>query len=91
MDNARAIIGSYAEDARWFMMPGKEWAMYPISNGKEVNIVVFVNDDNLWVGEQAVRPVTRDEMMEELKGFDKRLIGLLEVSFDQILMSHDPY
>ena len=80
MENAKAIIGSYAEDARWFMMPNKGWAMYPISGGKEVNIVVLVNDDKPWEGEQAVRPVEREVMMEELKDFDHRLVGLLEVS-----------
>ncbi|EHK99346.1 putative Salicylate hydroxylase [Glarea lozoyensis 74030] len=78
MENAKAIIGTYAEDARWFMMPNKGWAMYPISGGKEVNIVVFVNDDKPWVGEQAARPVEKEEMLRELEGFDKRLIGLLE-------------
>lgn len=79
MENARAIIGSYAEDARWFMIEGAGWAMYPISGGGEVNIVAFVQDEDPWKGEQAVRPVSREEMMLDFEGFDHRLKELLQV------------
>jgi salicylate hydroxylase len=81
MENGKAIIGSYAEDARWFMIEGAGWAMYPISGGSEVNIVAFVQDKKPWKGEQAVKPVSREEMMLDFEGFDHRLKELLQVSF----------
>jgi salicylate hydroxylase len=80
MDEAKTIIGSYAEDARWWMGHGKGWAMYPISGGKEANIVIFVHDKDSWVGEQAVRQVSREEMENEFAEFDQRLKALLKVS-----------
>jgi salicylate hydroxylase len=79
MENAKAVIGGYAEDARWFMVEGAGWAMYPISGGREVNIVAFMQDEKPWKGEQVAREVTREEMVSEFKGFDHRLKGLLEV------------
>ncbi|MAD81670.1 MAG: hypothetical protein CL912_01800 [Deltaproteobacteria bacterium] len=80
MENAKNIIGTYAEDARWFMKDSAGWAMYPISGGTEVNIVAFIQDEQPWKGEQAVREVTREDMELEFEGFDHRLRGLLQVS-----------
>ena len=80
MQNAKNVIGTYAEDARWFMKDGAGWAMYPISGGTEVNIVAFIQDEQPWQGEQAVREVTREDMELEFEGFDHRLRGLLQVS-----------
>jgi salicylate hydroxylase len=81
MEEAKEIIGSYATDAKWFMREGKGWAQYPITNGDELNIVAFIQDPNPWAGEQAVREVTREEMLSEFVGFDARLVKLLDVSF----------
>lgn len=80
MEEARKIMGSYAEDARWWMMEKKGWAMYPISQGREVNIVAFMMDRKPWIGEQATREVSREEMLTEFVGYDTRLQRLLEVS-----------
>lgn len=80
MEDAKRIIGSYAEDARWWMGKGTGWAMYPISQGREANIVAFMQDKNAWSGEQAAKEVTREEMEAEFADFDNRLKGLLVVS-----------
>lgn len=80
MENARGIIGEYALDAKWYMMESKGVAMYPISGGKEVNIVVFVQDNKAWEGEQVATEVTREVMMKDLEGLDGRLLKLMDVS-----------
>lgn len=73
MEDAKRIIGHYAENAKWFMREGRGWTMYPISKGKEANIVVFIQDNNPWIGEQAAREVSREEMLAEFEQFDHRL------------------
>lgn len=80
MENAKAVLGTYAEDAKWFMIEGGGWAMYPISEGREVNIVAFIQDTKPWEGEQAVRETTRAEMEREFARFDHRLRKMLDVS-----------
>jgi salicylate hydroxylase len=80
MAEVKKTIGSYAEDARWYMKEGQGWAMYPISKGGEVNIIAFMQDKNQWEGEQVAKDVTREEMLSEFRGFDIRLQNLLEVS-----------
>lgn len=80
MEEAKAILGSYALDARWYMSEGKGWAMYPISKGQELNLVAFVYDQSEWQGERSPREVSREAMIAEFEGFDGRLQKLLEVS-----------
>jgi len=80
MDEAVKRIGSYAENCKWWMGPGKGWAMYPISKGTEANIVAFVYDEKDWEGEQSAREVTDAEMRSEFTEFDPRLQALLDVS-----------
>ena len=79
MENAKAVIGTFAEDARWWMKEGAGWAMYPITQGKEVNIVAFIQALKPWEGEQIAKEVPREEMLKDFEGFDKRLFRLLEV------------
>ncbi|KAL4968160.1 uncharacterized protein BDV14DRAFT_197388 [Aspergillus stella-maris] len=78
MDTAKDILGEYALDAKWYMSKGKGMATYPISQGKEVNMVVFILDPNPWSGEQAAREVPRQDMIADLEGFDSRLLRVLE-------------
>jgi salicylate hydroxylase len=80
IENAKAAIGSFALDARWFMKEGVGWAMYPISQGKEVNIVAFIQDPKPWEGEQIAKEVAKEDMSKDFEGFDQRLLELLEVS-----------
>jgi salicylate hydroxylase len=79
MDEARKILGSYAEDAKWYMMERKGWAMYPISSGTEVNMVAFMHDQKPWVGEQVAREVSKEQMESEFVGMDDRLKAMLKV------------
>ena len=79
MEDAKAIIGEYAENAKWFMAPNRGWAMYPISNGREVNIVAFIQDKKEWEGEQSAKECPREEMLSEFTEFDQRLRKLAEL------------
>jgi len=79
MEEAKAIIGEHAENAKWFMAPHRGWAMYPISNGREVNIVAFIQDKNAWEGEQAARQCSQEDMLSEFTEFDQRLRKLAEL------------
>jgi salicylate hydroxylase len=79
MEDAKKILGSYAEDAKWYMMERRGWAMYPISKGTEVNMVAFMHDDKPWAGEQVARECSREEMESEFVEMDSRLKAMLEV------------
>ncbi|EER37876.1 mannitol 1-phosphate dehydrogenase [Histoplasma capsulatum H143] len=78
MQEAKRILGSYADNAKWFMGEGRGGVMYAISKGEEVNVVVFIQDERPWVGEQAAMQVSREDMLSEFNGFDKRLLGLAQ-------------
>lgn len=79
MDEARKIIGTYAEDAKWFMSEGRGCAIYPISKGEEVNMVAFIQDKNPWEGAQSAREIPKEEMASDIEEFDQRLKKLLMV------------
>ncbi|KAF9889833.1 hypothetical protein FE257_006923 [Aspergillus nanangensis] len=78
MATAREILGSYAADAKWYMNQGKGLAMYPISKGSEVNMVVFIHDPKPWSGEQSARQVSHEAMVADLEGLDSRLVKVLQ-------------
>ncbi|KGQ01631.1 hypothetical protein PAAG_11614 [Paracoccidioides lutzii Pb01] len=77
---AERMIGSLVENAKWYMREGRGCVMYPISKGEEVNIVVFIKDENpCWESRITVQ-VSREEMLSDLDSFDQRLMTLLDVS-----------
>ncbi|PGH00356.1 hypothetical protein GX51_05855 [Blastomyces parvus] len=78
MQEAKRILGSYAENAKWYMGEGRGCVIYPISKGEEVNVVVFIRDERPWREEQAAMQVSREEMLSDFDGFDQRLIDLLD-------------
>ncbi|KAI1846692.1 hypothetical protein JX265_009005 [Neoarthrinium moseri] len=78
MDKAKEVLGTHAGDAKWFMMKEKGVAIYPISKGKEENFVFFVTDRKPWTQGDSPIPCTKEEMIEDLKDFDPRLIKLLD-------------
>lgn len=78
MDKAKEILGTHAGDAKWFMMKDKGVAIYPISQGKEENFVFFITDKKPWTQGDSPVPCTKEEMVEDLKDFDPRLIKLLD-------------
>jgi len=80
LEEAVRIVGNRVGDAKWFMTNGRSLAIYPISKGKELNYVSFVQDKNTWSHEQVTLDVTKEQMMADLEGFDSRLVELLDVS-----------
>ncbi|KAH8676134.1 hypothetical protein BX600DRAFT_479858 [Xylariales sp. PMI_506] len=78
MEKAKEILGTHAGDAKWFMMKEKGVAIYPISKGKEENFVFFVTDHKPWTQGDSPVPCTKEEMLEDLKDFDPRLLQLLD-------------
>lgn len=78
MEDAKRILGEHAGDAKWFMAEGRGVAIYPISKGREENFVFFVHDSKPWVGKQEAVDCSKDDMIEDLHGFDERLIELLD-------------
>ncbi|KAI0385735.1 mannitol 1-phosphate dehydrogenase [Hypomontagnella monticulosa] len=78
MEDAKEILGTHAGDAKFFMAYEKAAAVYPISQGKEENFVFFVAHPTPWTyGDNAV-PCTKEDMVTDLKGFDHRLLKLLD-------------
>ncbi|KAK6864564.1 hypothetical protein PG995_001092 [Apiospora arundinis] len=78
MDEAKEILGQHAGDAKWFMMKEKGVAIYPISQGREENFVFFVTDHQPWTQGESPIPCTKQDMLEDLKDFDARLLKLLD-------------
>lgn len=80
METCLEILGSHAGDANMFMGHNRNLTIYPISNGKEVNFVWFVQDDNPWVDERITLECLREEMVKDLEGVDDRLFKFVDVS-----------
>ncbi|KAI2465737.1 mannitol 1-phosphate dehydrogenase [Annulohypoxylon bovei var. microspora] len=78
MAQAKEILGTHAGDAKFFMAKGKAVAAYPISGGQEENFVFFVVDDKAWADGDHAIPCTKEEMIEDLEGFDPKLLRLLD-------------
>ncbi|KXJ96078.1 hypothetical protein Micbo1qcDRAFT_187712 [Microdochium bolleyi] len=78
MDKCKEILGYHAGDAKWFMAYRKGVAIYPISQGKEENFVFFNCDDRPWNEGHSPVPCTKEQMIEDLQGFDHRLLRLLD-------------
>ncbi|KAI1412542.1 mannitol 1-phosphate dehydrogenase [Hypoxylon sp. FL1857] len=78
MKEAKDILGAHAGDAKFFMAKGKGVAVYPISQGREENFVFFIAQSTPWVYGDTAVPCTKEEMIEDLKGFDNRLLKLLD-------------
>lgn len=78
MSEAKQILGEHAGNAKWFLSKGRTVACYPISKGREVNYVFFVTDRKGWTSKQEAIECTKQEMIEDLQGFDEKLLKLLE-------------
>lgn len=75
------ILGSLATDAKMFMSRNSNLSIYPISKGKQVNVVAFRRDPKTWCYEGNTRDVERQELMRDFADVrvDDRLLKLLEV------------
>ena len=60
------------------MANGKGVIIYPISRGREANFVFFVADPNPWLHNSNTVECSKEEMVADLRGFDQRLIKLLD-------------
>lgn len=78
MDKAKETLGTHAGDAKWFMMKEKGAVVYPISQGREVNFVIFITDHKPWTQGDLPVPCSKEEMLDDLKDFDPRLQRLLD-------------
>ncbi|KAI1465822.1 FAD/NAD(P)-binding domain-containing protein [Daldinia caldariorum] len=75
---AKEILGTHAGDAKFFMAMGKAVVVYPISQGKEENFGFMISKPDPWMDGDAAVPCTKEEMLEDLEGFDHRLLKLLD-------------
>lgn len=82
MEDARKILGYLATDAKMYMSRNSNVSTYPISEGKQVNIVAFRRDPNPWRLNGNTQEVERERMLEDFADLelDGRLLKLLEVS-----------
>lgn len=88
MEDAMRVLGKdvdgneIAGDAKMFMGDRCIITTFPISSGKQSNMVCFRLDDKPWTHPQWTKPVSREEMTQDIAdlGVDERLVKLLDVS-----------
>lgn len=80
IDAAWDIIGELAGNAVMWMGQGRNLTCYPISHGKELNMIAMMQDAGEWDHEAWTHEVTKEFMLGQFKGCDERLIKLLDVS-----------
>jgi salicylate hydroxylase len=82
LEKCREILGDLANDARMYFGKEVNLSTYPISHGREVNIVGFVRDPLPWESTgQVTRETSREQMLADFTkhDVDERMIKLLEV------------
>jgi salicylate hydroxylase len=81
MSDAMTILGDLATDAKMYMSKGANLSTYPISGGKEMNVVAFKRDSNAWNHPGTTYEVLRDDMLADFADCnanpDARLMKLL--------------
>tara|TARA_R110002003_G_scaffold129_7_gene12108 strand:- start:19029 stop:20396 length:1368 start_codon:yes stop_codon:yes gene_type:complete len=80
MDDAKDILGDLATDAKMYMSKGANLSTYPISEGRELNVVAFKRDPQLWTSPDTTCEVSREDMMNDFAAVnpDPRLMKLLD-------------
>ncbi|KAF2645714.1 FAD/NAD(P)-binding domain-containing protein [Massarina eburnea CBS 473.64] len=80
MKDAKRILGDLATDAKMYMSKGANISTYPISKGKQMNIVAFRRDEGMWTGIESTKEVAREEMVKDFTAInlDPRLMELLD-------------
>ena len=84
IEDAKEILGDLATDAKMYMSKDCNLSTYPISEGKQVNVVAFRRDVGPWKHAGNTYDVDRQAMLEDFAAIrvDQRLLKLLEVSAD---------
>ncbi|KZM23024.1 oxidoreductase [Ascochyta rabiei] len=79
-EDATEMLGELATDAKMFVSRDANLSTYPISKGKQVNVVAFKRDPHPWQHARGTLEVDRKSMLEDFGGIgmDKRLSRLLE-------------
>ena len=82
MEETRQILGDLATDAKMFMGKTANISTYPISEGRQCNVVAFKRDPEPWNHPELDYEVTKEEMLADFQGhnIDGRLVRLLDVS-----------
>lgn len=79
VEAAETYIGHHAGDAKMFMGHSRNVTCYPISKGKETNLVAFVRDDEkTWLHEQWTQKVSKETMLQEFEEADPRIQRMLD-------------
>lgn len=81
IEDANEILGEgIAGDSKIFFGPVRHFLSYPISHGKQANVIAFVYKGGEWEHEQWTKEVSREEMIADFEGYvDERLVRLLKV------------
>lgn len=80
MSDAKEILGDLATDAKMYISKGANLSTYPISEGKQMNVVAFKRDPNPWKHPELTHDVSREEMLNDFAPYDPdpRLMRLLD-------------
>ncbi|KAH6612632.1 hypothetical protein C7974DRAFT_445404 [Boeremia exigua] len=80
IEDAKDMLGDLATDAKMYMSKNVNMSTYPISGGREVNVVAFVRDPEPWRHAGNTHHVSKQEMMADFADIpvDSRLLRLLE-------------
>jgi salicylate hydroxylase len=88
MQEALGILGPLAGDANMFMGKGRNITTFPISKGQECNVVAFkVDQEKEWTHKEWTRMVSREKMLEDFEGVDKRILKLMDVRPSQSFLN----
>lgn len=81
IEDAKQILGDLATDAKMYMSGNCNLSTYPISEGRQINVVAFRRHSGPWQHEGNTHDVDRDKMLEDFADakMDARLLKLLEV------------
>jgi salicylate hydroxylase len=82
IEDAKQILEDLSTDAKMYMSRTSNLSTYPISEGKQVNVVAFKRDPKPWTHAGNTHEVDRETMLEDFSDIklDGRLLKLLEVS-----------
>ncbi|KAG9206323.1 hypothetical protein G6514_005049 [Epicoccum nigrum] len=80
LETAKEILGELATDAKMYMGRDANLSTYPISGGKQVNVVAFKRDPHPWQHKGNTYEVDRDTMLQDFADskIDGRLLRLLQ-------------
>jgi salicylate hydroxylase len=85
MEDARRIIGDeLARDGQMYIGPDRNVIMYPINDGKTVNISAFkTKEDGQWDSDNWVLPVIEDDVKRDFQGWAEPIQRMIALSQDK--------